>query len=276
MSLECDDCGQGFGSHGGLQVHQMQCQGRPTITAPPPASGSWAPPPPPTGSRARGTSPLKVVGIVLALAVGSVLGLSAVILAFGSSDSNSTNVASVADVAVAPAETPAGYRTVARPEDRFSIAVPATFEELKLAGADIEAAAGNLESGNPAMAEFLRENKSMVTQARLFAFDSANGNSQLVQRIVAPGARSIMDIPNGTFSAEYKSLGVRDVTEERVKLSNGDAFKVTATITSAAGQAKVTQHVLVKDSVAWILTYTDAGGESTAAATTIAETFRNI
>lgn len=278
MGFECDDCGQAFGSHGGFQVHQMQCQGQAPVSEQPAVTSPWAsaPPPPPPRSHSQGINPLKVIGLVLVLAVGTVLGLVSVVALLGSSDTDSTKVAAVADATPPPVEAPAGFRTVVRADDRFSIAVPDSFKELALAGADLEAAAENLDPVNPAMADFLRKNKSLVTQARLFAFDPATGNSQLVQRIVAPGADSIMDIPNGTFSAEYKAIGVKGVTEERVALTSGDAFKVTAVIGSTGGDAHVTQHVFVKDSVAWILTYTDSAGEATPTATTVAETFRNV
>lgn len=275
MSFECDDCGKALGSDGGLEVHQMQCQGRSArvaVAAAAPVAGTWASPPSPV---ARGTTGVNRGAVAIAM-IAALLGIGALaFVVIVPKESSSAGIVPVASAPAPPAAVPAGYRTLDRPEDRFSIAVPSSYQELTLAGADLEAAADNLESVNPAMADFLRKNKSLVAQARLFSFDPQTGDSQLVQRIVVPGADAITDVPNGTFSAEYKNLGVEGVTEERVKLASGDAFKVTAMITSASGRALVTQHVLVGNSVAWILTYTDGGGEPSEIGSTIAATFRS-
>ncbi|HEX8769227.1 MAG TPA: hypothetical protein VF711_00510 [Acidimicrobiales bacterium] len=286
MAYTCETCGKVMQSEGSFGLHELTAHvgGAGVAAGPVPAGAQWAPPAPPGtygqfpdpygryGSRPRRRSnPLVVVfgaiGVVFALLV---IGSLVAITVFG----GKAKPAQVALVDPAsPPPLPADFKQVFNSDDGFLIGIPASFDEVPLTAGSVGSAADALESTNGNLAALLRENADNLETSRLFAIDMASGNNQQVQRIILDGAATIDDVPSGTFAGEYRKNGVSDVMEQRVHLPAGDALKVTVKMSGGFRDALVTQHVLVRDSTAWILTYAQDPGSDTSEATTIASTF---
>lgn len=286
MAYTCETCGKVMQSEGSFGLHELTAH---VPGAPAPAGGAWAPPPPPPpppgaygqypdpygryGSPRR-TSATKTVVLTLgAVGVGVVLLaiVSLVALTTLGTQAKHTPVALI-DPAAPPA-LPADFHGVNKPDDGYFIGLPASFEEVPLTAGSVDRAVDALEATNPKLAEQLRSHASVFKQARLFAVDTSNGNNESVQRIVLNGSGTIDDVPVGTFTGAYRDAGVTDVREERVHLPAGDSLKLTATVPLGSRTALITQHVLVRDSTAWILTYSQDGDGDPAQATEIASTF---
>jgi hypothetical protein len=286
MAYTCETCGKVMQSEGSFGLHQLTAHVAGAAVPPSaiPAGGQWGPPAPAgaygqvpdpytrySSPPQHKANPLVVIfgaiGVTLALVVAGSL---VAITVFGTK----AKPAQVALVDPAsPPPLPADFRHVVKADDGFLIGVPASFEEVPLSAEDMRKVADNLEGVNPRLAAGIRESYQMVSADRLFAIDQSSGNNQQVQRIVIDGAGTIEDVPPGMFTEEYRNKGVDDVREERVHLPAGDALKVTANLNVGLGQVLVTQHVLVRDSTVWVLSYAqDAGGDSSMAAT-IASTF---
>jgi hypothetical protein len=287
MAYTCETCGKVMQSEGSFGLHQLTAHvGPPPMQSAVPAGGPWAalPPPPPGaytgpyagpyagyGAPQRKSNSLAVVlgsiAVVVALLfVGSIVAITTL-----GTQAKPTAVTLV-DPNALPA-LPADFRHVAKSDDGFVIGLPVGFEEVPLTEAELAAKADVLETANPELASILRENSSAVSSARLFAIDSSTANNQMVQRLVVDGAGTVDEIPPGMFSEEYRNVGAESVMEEHVHLPAGDALKVSAVISAGSQSALITQHILVRDSTVWILTYTQDSGGDSSEATTIASTF---
>ncbi|HUQ63411.1 MAG TPA: hypothetical protein VM121_06645 [Acidimicrobiales bacterium] len=289
MAYTCETCGKVMQSEGSFGLHNLTAHVAESVpmqgAVPAGTGGPWGPPPPPPpGAYGQYAGPYGPYGApqkksnTVAVVLGSIA-LVVVVLFVGSiaaitflgGQAKPTPVTLVDPNA--PPALPADFRYVVKSDDGFMIGLPAGFEETPLTAEGIANQADALDSANPGLAGVLRSNSSTVAAARLFAIDSATANNQMVQRIVMDGAGTVDDIPAGTFSDEYRDIGAESVIEEHVHLPAGDAVKVSAVISAGSESALITQHILVRDSTAWILTYTQDGGTDPAQATTVAFTF---
>lgn len=274
MSHTCTECGAKLPSHGSLGIHQFShTSGNAAAPGPPPGGVAVLGPQPPFRRRSADPGQATAVGlmavVVLLAGIGSL---------FVVDEKSPATVPVVAGAESAPttlaAALPAGYRSIGRPDDGFAIALPPQLEDLPLSSDQLAALAESLRRTNPKVASVLSQNKSFVEQARLFALDKTSGNSQIVQRIVVPAKTSIDALPAGMFSDEYRRIGATSVGEARVHIAAGDAMKIAVVMDLGPVTVRVTQHVLVRGSSVWVLTYSEPDGATTEVATTIANTFR--
>lgn len=268
-------------SEGSFGLHQMTAHvagSAPPAAAPPVASHSQSPPAfgEHTGAYGdplppRSSNSLAVVLGAVGLAVVLIFAGSIAAVSFLGTDAKPTPVALV-DPAALPV-MPADFHVVTNVDEGFLIGLPASFNEVALTPDGVAAAADAIGSTNPGLASVVRSTTSQIKGARLFAVDPSTGKSETVQRLPLGAHGSIDDVPAGMFSDQYKRIGAASVNEEHVKLPAGDAVKVTVVLNQNGVDVLVVQHVLVRDSTAWILTNAqDSRGDATIA-TAVASTF---
>lgn len=271
MSVDCTECGARLPSHGSLDLHKFshatgvlagELSGVPT-----PMALSEALTPQERNRQA-------VLGQATAVAIMAVVvflaGIGSVFVVDGDSSSTASVAAgasrdSVGSAGASPggASVPTGYRLVTRPAEGFTVAVPSRLEELPVS-------AGELAE----MADLLDQSGSMSPQALLLTVDKASGDNLIIQRMAAPAGASIDKLPAGLFSEAYRELGASQVDERRVHIDAGDAVEVVTTLPIEGVAMRLTQHVMVRASSIWVMTYTEVASAPAGTAATIAETLR--
>ena len=227
-TLECAACGHQSASRGGADIHTAMAH---VAGQPPPRPAAAAPLPLATPAGRPPTGAGQAV-ICLSFAVVLLLFLGGLVAAdrgwVDKGPEVATIVAAAPDAPAAPV-VPGDWRTVRDTAAGFSVALPDGWTDVPLDAGTMDRLLNEARRADPEFGASLdyQARQAAAAGGRLLAFETDRGGALNMTVMTSDSGGATLGDVQRDMTAELAALGVADISQERVTLPAGPAFRLT-------------------------------------------------